>query len=46
MATLEGLSLYWNSKTSLIQREKTKVEMIDALRDLVENENNRLTYSK
>lgn len=46
MATLEGLAVYWNSKTHLLQRMEQKLQMMDALKEVVLEENPELTYSK
>jgi hypothetical protein len=46
MATLEGLALYWNSSTQLIQRKAQKTAMIETLREIVVNDDPSLTYSK
>jgi hypothetical protein len=46
LAKLEGLSMYWNSKTQLMQQEDKKSEMIKALKELVEDGTNRLTYGE
>ncbi|CAL8090191.1 unnamed protein product [Orchesella dallaii] len=35
LATLEGLSVYWNSKTELIQSNRSSSEMLSLLRDYV-----------
>lgn len=45
MATLEGLAVYWNSQTQLLQRMGQKVQMMEALRDIVLQDTPDLTYS-
>jgi len=45
LAILEGLSVYWNSDTTLLQSESKKSVMIAGLKNLVEVESDDLTYS-
>ena len=38
MAQLEGLSVYWNSKSAVIHKLKTKDLMLEKMQELIDNE--------
>ncbi|ODN02737.1 Vacuolar protein sorting-associated protein 13A [Orchesella cincta] len=44
LATLEGLSVYWNSRSELLQSNRSSAEMLKLLRDYVVSNNIEVTH--